>query len=108
MLLIDGFDYWLSWENSLLTYKTINNDQIFQRDGRDALTMFTSHPFLMLFDKEYEILHKCLIKRVKETFLTFSDSPVAIVNAPRHSARTSSPVCLCWELGNGGEQRPKR
>lgn len=51
MLLIDGFDYWLSWENSLLTYKTINNDQIFQRDGRDALTMFTSHPFLMLFDK---------------------------------------------------------
>lgn len=106
LLLIYGFDYWLWWEKSLLTYKTINIDQIFRRDGRDALT---NVPLCSLTKRktEYEILHKCLIKGIKKerhSLLTWEASPVAIVNAPR---RARAALFVCVELGNGGEQRPK-
>lgn len=53
-------------KNSLLTYKTINTDQIFQRDAVTNVHLAAVYNCsLTKLTTEYEILHKCLIKRIK-------------------------------------------
>lgn len=50
--------------------KKINIQQIFRRDGRDALTNVPLASVLMLFDKAKDRIRdsaNCLIKRIKET-----------------------------------------